>query len=218
MEKRPSTAPEGIGLTEDDQKRMRALYHGRLHEHGLSPTTVGWRSKDDQFLRFAVLCRDLDLRGKRILDVGCGLGDFVEFADERFGSDYDYLGIDISGELVDAARQARGNERRRFEEGTLGKDMSPGACDICIMSGALSFKTTDNVDTMKKILSYAYDITTEAVCCNFLSSYVDFQLEKNFHYRPEDVFTYAKSLTRWVTLHHDYPLYEFTIQLLHKPR
>jgi len=78
MEKRTGAVEtEVIGLTASDLERMTELYHGRLDVHGADVRTVGWSSRSDQHLRFEVLCRGLDLRGKRILDIGCGLGDFI---------------------------------------------------------------------------------------------------------------------------------------------
>ena len=58
-----------------------------------------------------------------------------------------------------------------------------------------------------------FDLSSQCLAMNFLTTYVDYQLEKNFHFKPEDVFSLAKSLTKHVTLFHDYPLWEFTIQL-----
>jgi len=46
-----------------------------------------------------------------------------------------------------------------------------------------------------------------------LSKYVDFELDKNQHYFPEDIFRETKKYCKKINLINDYPLYEFTIQL-----
>lgn len=217
MEERPQTAAGTVGLTPEDYARLTGLYDSRLAEHGVSVKTVGWGSVADQHMRFEVLCRGLDLRGKRILDIGCGLGDFVPWAEARFGEDFDYLGMDLSTELISTARLSFGGERRRFHAGTLTPESDIGEFDIVVLSGTLTFKTADNMGTMRSILSSAYDRARQAVCSNFMTSYADSQLEKNFHYSPEQVFSFAKSLSRFVLLHHDYDLYEFTVQVLREP-
>ena len=75
MEKRSGAASAtAIGLTSVDIARITGLYDQRLAEHGLDVRTVGWGTKSEQEMRFDVLCRGLDLRGKRVLDLGCGLG------------------------------------------------------------------------------------------------------------------------------------------------
>jgi hypothetical protein len=60
-------------------------------------------------------------------------------------------------------------------------------------------------------------MSSKGVAVNFLSSYVDYELDRNFHFAPEKAFSLAKKLTRFVTLRHDYPLYEFTLYLYHTP-
>ena len=58
-----------------------------------------------------------------------------------------------------------------------------------------------------------FDISNELVSANFLSKYVDYELEKNQHYFPEDIFKESKKYCKNINLISDYPLYEFTIQL-----
>ena len=58
-----------------------------------------------------------------------------------------------------------------------------------------------------------FELSNEVISLNFLSKYVDFELDKNQHYEQQEVFGWAKDITRRVNLFHDYPLYEFTVQL-----
>jgi SAM-dependent methyltransferase len=217
MEELPQSAAEAIGLTADDYTRLTSLYDGRLAVHGVSVQTVGWGSVSDQQMRFEVLCRGLDLKGARILDIGCGLGDFVPWAEGRFGTDFDYVGMDLSADLIEAARQRFGNERRQFIAGTLTPESEVGEFDVIVLSGTLTFKTADNFATLRSVFSSAWQRCKGALCSNFMTLYADTQLEKNFHYSPEAVFAFAKSLSRFVVLHHDYDLYEFTVQVLREP-
>lgn len=179
---------------------------------------MGWGTLQGQALRFEVLCRQLNLQGQRVLDIGCGLGDFVPWAEARYGADFEYVGIDLAEDLIGAAQARFGGPGRKFIADTLGPDSRIGDFDIVISSGAMSFRISDNIKTMRRLLSEAWARTRQALCVNFLSTYVDFELEKNFHYSPEEVFAFAKTLSRWVMLHHDYPLYEFTIQVFRQPR
>lgn len=218
MEKCPRSAEaEAIGLTALDLEGLTGLYEGRLVQLGADVRTVGWGSRSDQHLRFEVLCRGLDLRNKRVLDIGCGLGDFVPWAELKFGPDFDYLGMDLSSGLIGAAKQLFSGPRRRFVEGTLAPHSSIGEFDISVLSGTLTFKTSDNLSTMRSVLSSAWERSREVLCCNFMTSYAHSALDKNFHYRPEEVFAFAKGLSRFVTLHHDYDLWEFTIQVFRQP-
>ena len=217
MEKRLPTAAHAIGLTEQDCARLSELYDGRFAEHGTDVRTVGWGSTKGQALRFEVLCRGLSLEGMRVLDIGCGLGDFVPWAEHRFGDNFDYVGMDLAADLIRSAQNRLGGPRRQFIADTMGPETNVGNFDVIVLSGTLTFKTSDNLATMKSLLSNAYARCRGSLCANFMSTYADSQLEKNFHYSPEQVFAFAKTLSPYVALHHDYPLYEFTIQISRQP-
>jgi ubiquinone/menaquinone biosynthesis C-methylase UbiE len=159
-----------------------------------------------------MLFRGLNPKGKTILDVGCGLADLIPFLENYTGGDFEYIGIDIASKLVDDAKNMYTKSGRTFLAGDIFTVTFPPV-DIAVLSGALSFKI-EGIEpyayaTMKKM----FELSKEAACLNFLSKYVDFELEKNQHYQPELVFSKAKELSKWVNLFHDYPLYEFTIQI-----
>lgn len=205
-------------LTPEDKQALQALYGDRYKAKGRSHETVGWGSKKDQLLRFEVLMRGLELKGKSVLDVGCGLGDLVPFLDERTGGDYEYLGVDLSEPLIEDAKLSFGGKRREFRVCDIAEANLPRH-DIVLLSGALNFRVADNEGYSRDMLSRMFELSRECAASNFLTSYVDRQDQvKNYHYSPEAMFGYAKSLTRWVALHHDYPLWEFTLQLSRNPK
>ena len=189
------------------------LYNTRFGEYGRDIKTVGWGSKNDQYLRFEMLFRGLDMRGKKIADIGCGLGDLVPFIRERTGGDFNYVGVDIAEKLIQDASKAYGDERTQFFTGDIfSVDLLD--VDIAVMSGALSFKTEGVEEYAHATMRRMFELSDEAASLNFLSKYVDFELEKNQHYYPEKMFSNGKELSRKVNLFHDYPLYEFTIQVI----
>jgi SAM-dependent methyltransferase len=202
-------------LTNIDISRAAELYNNRFDEYGRNIKTVGWGSEKDQRLRFEILFRDIDPAGKRILDVGCGLGDLIPFLDEKTGGNYSYIGVDIAEKLIDDARKTYGANNRSFYVGDIFSITEPDI-DIAVLSGALSFKSEGIETYSKNTLLKMFSLSKEAACLNFLTKYVDFELEKNQHYEPEKVFGWAKSVTRRVNLFHDYPLYEFSIQIFKK--
>jgi SAM-dependent methyltransferase len=204
-------------LKSEDRQRFVDLYGSRFRRFGHDIRTVGWGSRREQWLRFAVLCRNINLNGRRILDVGCGLGDFVAFVVARGIREFDYLGIDIVPELVEEAKKKFGGRGRQFITSDLLADRDFGEFDVVLSSGAFTLRVSDNLSLAKEAIARMFALSRHAVAINFLSTYVDYQRPKNFHYEPEAMFSYARSLTRWVRLHHDYPLYEFTLQLFHEP-
>lgn len=203
-------------LTQDDAARIRSLYEDRLAAHGHDVRTVGWGSEEDQRLRFEVLCRRISLKGKHILDIGCGLGDLVPYLHDRTDGDFTYTGVDLSAALIERAEARYGGANRRFIAGDMAETVLPAA-DIALLSGALSFRVADNLAFAHAVLSRTFEAVREVLSANFLTSYVDYQLDKNFHYSPESMFTFARSLTGSVSLYHDYPLWEFTLQMRKQP-
>lgn len=191
---------------------VAAFYNTRFESLGRSIGSVGWGSYADQSLRFEMLFRGIDVKGKVVLDVGCGLGDLVDWLDQRTGGDFTYIGIDIAAKLLDDARKRFSSNKCHFLEGEI-LNLELPQVDISVLSGALTVKMPNMYDYAKKVLLQMHNLSRNWACANFLSTYVDFELKKNQHYRPEEVFTWARQISSKVNLFHDYPLYEFTLQM-----
>lgn len=204
-------------LTQEEKAKIRELYGSRFAQYGRNHQTVGWGSAADQRLRFEMLCRNLDIRGKTVLDVGCGLGDLVKFLDAAYGTDYKYVGIDLSADLVAEAKKKFADDRCQFMVGDILEMPPMDDIDVVLLSGALNVRIGDNMGHAATMLRRMYESARVAVAANFLSSYVDYSEERNFHYLPGEMFAIAKSITKWVTMYHDYPLWEFTLQLQRQP-
>ncbi len=121
------------------------LYNSRFDEFGRQIKTVGWGSKEDQKLRFEVLFRGLNPKGKTILDVGCGLGDLIDFLEEKTDGDFHYIGIDVAEKLIYEAKSTWGKSGREFYTGDIFSIPLP-IINIAVLSGALTLK----VDGLKQ--------------------------------------------------------------------
>ena len=202
-------------LKEIERHNIIELYESRYKQYGHNHKTVGWGSDLDQVLRFDMLCRGLDLKGKSILDLGCGLGDLVPYLEILTGGDFRYTGVDIAPVLVESAQNEFHHSNVKFVCCEMSSFSIKEKYDVAILSGALNYRIDDNIGFSEKIIDQLFRMTKESVAVNFLSSYADYQEKKNFHYSPEDMFKYSKLLSNWVTMYHDYPLWEFTIQINH---
>jgi len=197
----------------DDLAAIVNLYEDRYREHGPDVRTLGWNTQADQRLRFRVLCDIADLRGASICDVGCGLGDQVDYLRGRFGQ-FAYTGMDVSPSLVRKAAEL--HPEFQFICADMVEADLPRA-DYLLLSGALNFRVRDNEALTRTMVRKMFEACNKGVAVNFLSTYVNFQRPHNYHHQPEVVFAFAKSLTRWVTLRHDYPLWEFSVYLYKEP-
>jgi SAM-dependent methyltransferase len=145
-----------------------------------------------------------------ICDVGCGFGDLAEYLAERFER-VTYTGIDLSPSLVAEARER--HPELEFHCIDLLQEPFDRRFDFVLLSGALNYRVQDNLGLTTAMLERMFGLARRGVAANFLTSYVNFERPQNFHHSPGEVIGMARRLTRWVSLRHDYPLWEFTVHL-----
>jgi len=61
------------------QKKIRAFFAGEFEKFGYSYESLNWESQISQYARFEVLLSIGEFEGKKLLDVGCGLGDLLKY-------------------------------------------------------------------------------------------------------------------------------------------
>ncbi len=114
-------------------------YTGTLQAHGATPNGVDWANRPTQELRFVQLLKICDFAAPFSLDdLGCGYGALLAYLAWRHpGAQVDYLGMDLSNAMVDAAR--RRWRRRRNAAFAVGHS-SPRLADYSVASGIFNVK------------------------------------------------------------------------------
>lgn len=196
-----------IFQTLDDVQRF---IDNRVVEYGGAIQSSGWSSVESQYLRFDYLCRDFDLNGKSILDVGCGKGDLVTYLRGKGINFSQYNGIDIAQTMIKHCNNTIKDERTSFRQGTIFNTPIESV-DVALLSGTLSYRYNNALADAKATLEILFSTCNFGVAINFLSKKVDYELDKNQHYDPSMVLGWALNLSKNVRLYHDYPLHEFTI-------
>ncbi|MEM6334207.1 MAG: methyltransferase domain-containing protein [Planctomycetota bacterium] len=128
-----------------------------------------WHSRAGQRLRFAVMAEMVGgLSGRRVLDAGCGPGDFAAWMLDN-GHDYAaYRGVDGVDEVVEHAR-SRGLARAGFVAGDFVADgslLGGWGAEVVTLSGALN---TMSDATAMGVLASAWAAAGRALVFNFLS-------------------------------------------------
>lgn len=202
---------------------IRELYATNLAEHGTSSKSVGWRDDSSHLLRFERLSRIVDAGqpgGFTVNDWGCGYGAMFGFLDALPGGGLrEYIGYDISQEMIDAARAQCDPARSRF---VLGSGVTEEA-DYSFVSGTFNVKMEASDAEwdayVKSQLAAIFAKSRKGMAFNLLTSYVDWKAEKLFYADPRDFFDFCKRhLSRHVTLVHDYALFEWTLLVSRDPR
>jgi SAM-dependent methyltransferase len=202
-------------MNQRDKDETIQRYAQRINELGPTVQALGWRNQQQQALRFSVLAEIGDLAGKSVLDVGCGFGDFYDFL-LKAGIRTEYTGIDISREVLAEARKRHSGVR--FAEVDLLGDAFDDRFDYVVESGIFNHRITDNEQFVQKMLKAMYERCEIGVAANMMTSYVDYRDDHLYYYDPETVLHYAKGLSRYATMRHDYPLYEFSVFIYRESR
>jgi len=193
-----------------------ADYYSRaLHEHGPTHRGVDWPSRASQELRFATLLHGVDWgAAPTLLDFGCGFGAMAHYID-RLGVDCDYVGYDISPDMIAAAERSRGlHDDRRF---TCDRDALKPA-DVVVASGIFNVKLdiprsrwAHHVgDTLARLGA----LTRGRLAFNMLPAASAPELERDdlYYANPDAVVRYCRAVIGGeVSLRRDYGLWEFTV-------
>lgn len=199
----------------DIERRVADYYTGKLREHGPTHQGVDWNSWESQRTRFEQFMRVIPTSERvSVLDYGCGYGAFADHL-EQVGADVDYVGFDVSSEMVASARQlAQDRPRRSFVAAR--EDLVP--VDVTVASGIFNVRVGTDTErwheyTLETISELA-SLSRRALAFNMLTSYSDPErmTDRLFYGDPCFYFDWCKrNVGRQVALLHDYGLWEFTI-------
>lgn len=189
-------------------------YTDRLRRFGTTPAGVDWRDAASQRNRFEQLYKVVTDRRGSLIDLGCGYGALLTFLREHDFSGT-YLGLDVSPDMIEAARSSHGDEPRvSFEVGTTPSRPADYLVASGIFNVRQSYTTAEWEDYVARTLADMDRASLKGFAFNCLTSYSDSDKMRDdlFYADPCRYFDLCKSLySRQVALLHDYGLYEFTV-------
>ena len=187
-------------------------YDEKLRTHGATARGVDWKSPESQELRFAQLAKLIDHnRPFTVNDFGCGYGALVDYLESR-GLQFQYVGFDISSEMIAQARELHAGSSFVTDKAQLRE------ADYTIASGIFNVKLSTSDDDWRNYMLDVIDtmnsLSKSGFAFNALTKYSDAEFMRPDLYYADPLFFFDHCKTkysRFVTLLHDYPLYEFTI-------
>ncbi len=200
-------------MDKKDKEEAIRRYESRLEEFGESMKALGWRNEEQQKLRFKILAEIGDLRGKKILDVGCGFGDFYGYLKER-GIETDFTGYDVTPKFIDVAKKKY--PEAKFKVMDIQSDKVGESFDYVFSSGVFNHAITDNMKFTEDMIKKMFDLAKIGVATNMMTDKVDFKDEHLFYYSPEEMLAYAKKISGNAELRENYGLYEFSLYIRHQ--
>lgn len=196
--------------------QVRQLYTENVRRSGATSTAVGWNTPESQALRFQKLTTLVDPGASAftVNDYGCGYGAHLQYL-LRHGYDVAaYYGYDVSGDMLATAREQAAPFAGVLElrEGTLIETVA----DYTFVSGTFNVRFgSDDGEWTAFIVEKLAEIhrhSRRGFSFNLLSTYVDWKQPHLYYGDPLFWFDHCKRhFSRFVSLLHDYPLYEWTI-------
>lgn len=194
---------------------VRKYYEAKLRDHGATPLGVDWNGETSQRIRFNELSKVVVEADNEVIsldDYGCGYGAYLHYLLELGFRRLDYLGLDISADMVNEARRL--HAQGAFEVGSTSSRVADYAVASGIFNVALDQERTSWEQYIMDTLDAMHSATRRGFAFNCLTSYSDVEYRRPHLYYGDPGFFFdhcKRRYSRKVALLHDYPLYEFTI-------
>jgi SAM-dependent methyltransferase len=209
------TTKSEVGDFENVVERLKTHFDERVRLYGAGLQSVDWKSRTAQYNRFRELLKVVDFTAPfSIIDYGCGDGELVRFL-QSMNADFQYFGFDVSTQMVEAARKEFSTSKNCLFS-TRIEDFP--AADYTVASGIFNLKfeadDEDWKELMRATIAKMNALSYKGFAFNALTIYsdVEFRRADLFYADPLFWFDFCKrNVSRFVSLLHDYPEYDFTI-------
>jgi|WetSurMetagenome_2_1015567.scaffolds.fasta_scaffold08945_5 ubiquinone/menaquinone biosynthesis C-methylase UbiE len=187
-------------------------YNKLYCEFGISNRSLGWGEKERSTLRFKILTEHWDLKGKKILDFGCGFGALYEYINKNITSNFKYIGIDINENFIKIAKAKFKDKKCEFLlQDILKKKLPRNYTDYSIISGTFNDYRKNHKNFFEKVIYELNKISKKGIAINFLSSFAEIKYKHASYFNPNYILRKAFEISKNIILRYDYMPYEFSI-------
>jgi SAM-dependent methyltransferase len=203
-----------------DREFVSSWYQEKVRQFGENdPRSLGYNQRSSQVKRFDVLCQLGDFNGRRILDVGCGLGDFYKFLNDR-GIETDYTGFDLCPDMIQSCKSLFKDKLGpwcRFETGDTLEYNPVGSFDYVVASGIFGLMSENAEERILPTIKRMFSWCRVGTAVNLLSNRTSRQAQHCLYVDPAKILSQAMELTPSVELKHSYLPNDFTLYLYKTP-
>src|SRR5258708_2202853 len=191
-------------------------YEDKVRRYGYDYRGLGFRTRSSQEKRFDALLALGDLDGARLLDVGCGFGDFLAFLHDR-GVDPVYTGVDICEPMIEHCRGRFQESEGRFVVGDALDSRPAELYHFVVGRGLLGWDYEGARERVRPALKHLFECAGIGLAANFLSTRSPAPAEKRIYVDPAQALDAALDLTPAARLDHSYLPNDFTLYLYKTP-
>jgi len=203
--------------------RIRRYYEPLVGDDVPGFRTADWSDALAQQIRFAVLGDNVELTGRRLLDVGCGTGDLWAFLLDRDIAT-DYLGVDLVDKVIAEAR--RRHPDGRFETVDVfapcgfapesfdvfrPDTFAPESFDVVFSSGAFNLDLGNNREFLPFAIARLIELSREVTAFNLLHARASSMYSHCFYWQPAEVRKMLADFCGQVEIIDDYLMNDFTV-------
>lgn len=182
------------------------FYENAIKRYGCSARGLNWNSKASQHKRFEVLHEFLgdEITTCKMVDAGCGFGDFYLFLQEKGVRPRQYIGYDIVDEALYVAKK---RTKQQFHKKDILKDPLESA-DFYVASGSMNI--LNRFETFL-FIRRCFEASTKGFVFNLLKGKDE---EGHFNYfLPHEIEAHLADFEGEVFIKEDYMDGDFTVFL-----
>jgi SAM-dependent methyltransferase len=177
--------------------------------HGDRPEAVRWSGPGQMLHYECLLDIDKSIEGKKVLDYGCGKGDFFRFLKQK-NIRVDYTGCDINGKLISLA--AGKYPEATFRVLDIEQDELNEEYDYIFLCGVFNLKVQGVQATVRNTLQKLFQRCRRGLALNGLSSHTPHKHFELNYISPEDLISFTvMNLSPSCVVRKDRIPYDFTL-------
>jgi len=194
------------------RRKIHDHYEPRIHPLRESFDVLDWADAGSQIARFKVLADHVDIAGKCLLDVGCGLGDLWHYLNLR-GIAVNYTGVDLLAKMIAEAQRRCPGARLVVGDVFKGEALAGETFDVVFCSGAFNLNLGNNKQFLRQAVRRLLELSHRTVAFNLLHQRAR-RLRSSklyYYYDPRDVLRFVESLGCGARILDDYLPNDFTV-------
>lgn len=215
-----------MSIFEDRLLEQTEVYRDHYNKYGNSEKSILMPS-DRRAIRYYELIKNFEfylqlLHGKQetfvLCDAGCGFGDINTYLPAIGLKEYQYIGLDVVDEFLNAGREKYGSEKVLYQKRNfVMEDLSDLEFDYAISSQTFNIcfsEKSHNYDVIFPAIKKLFFRCKKGVSFNFFTDRVQFQKKGTAYHDPSEILRFAYTLSNNIVLDNSCLPYECTLTIL----